>query len=152
MYTSLLRARIANKSQKTCILAVHYSAHWEFLKYVYHIFAYCLSQDFSNTGGYLFKHLIQDLFLFRCVVVAVFVVVVVVCCCCCCLVAQSCPALCKPMDGSLQGFPGKITGVGCHFLLQEIFPTQGSNLHLLFLLHCWQILYCLSHRGSLMRW
>ena len=25
-------------------------------------------------------------------------------------------------------FPGKSTGVGCHFLLQGIFPTQGSNL------------------------
>ena len=24
-------------------------------------------------------------------------------------------------------FPGKSTGVGCHFLLQRIFPTQGSN-------------------------
>ena len=24
--------------------------------------------------------------------------------------------------------PGKNTGVGCHFLLQEIFPTQGLNL------------------------
>ena len=28
-------------------------------------------------------------------------------------------------------FPGKNTGVGCHFLLQGIFPTQGSNLGLL---------------------
>ena len=28
-------------------------------------------------------------------------------------------------------FPGKNTGVGCHFLLQGIFPMQGSNLHLL---------------------
>ena len=27
--------------------------------------------------------------------------------------------------------PGKNTGVGCHFLLQGIFPTQGSNPHLL---------------------
>ena len=27
--------------------------------------------------------------------------------------------------------PGKNTGVGRHFLLQEIFPTQGSNPHLL---------------------
>ena len=26
-------------------------------------------------------------------------------------------------------FPGKNTGVGCHFLLQRIFQTQGSNLH-----------------------
>ena len=25
--------------------------------------------------------------------------------------------------------PGKNTGVDCHFLLQGIFPTQGSNLH-----------------------
>ena len=28
-------------------------------------------------------------------------------------------------------FPGKNTGVGCHFLLQGIFPTQGWNLSLL---------------------
>ena len=34
-------------------------------------------------------------------------------------------------------FPGKSTGVDCHFLLQGIFLTQGLNLHLLWLLH-WQ--------------
>ena len=28
-------------------------------------------------------------------------------------------------------FPGKNNGVGCHFLLQGIFPTQASNSHLL---------------------
>ena len=28
-------------------------------------------------------------------------------------------------------FPGQNTGVGCYFLLQGIFPTQGSNLCLL---------------------
>ena len=38
-------------------------------------------------------------------------------------------------------FPGKNIGVGCHFLLQGILPTQGSNLHLLHLLHCRQIFY-----------
>ena len=27
-----------------------------------------------------------------------------------------------------MGFSGRISGVGCHFLLQEIFPSQGSNL------------------------
>ena len=37
----------------------------------------------------------------------------------------------------LWDFPGKSTGVGCRFLLQEIFPTQGSNLCLWQLLH-WQ--------------
>ena len=26
-----------------------------------------------------------------------------------------------------QNFPGKTTGVGCHFLLQGIFLTQGLN-------------------------
>ena len=31
--------------------------------------------------------------------------------------------------------PGKNTGVGCHALLQEIFPTQGSNLSLQGLLY-----------------
>ena len=34
--------------------------------------------------------------------------------------------------------PGKNTGVGCHGLLQGIFPTQGLNLHLLCFLH-WQV-------------
>ena len=41
--------------------------------------------------------------------------------------------------------PGKNTGVGCHALLQGIFPTQGSNPGLP---HCRRILYCLSHQGS----
>ena len=39
-------------------------------------------------------------------------------------------------------FPGKSAGVGCHFLLQGIFPTQESNPGLL---HCRQTLYRLSH-------
>ena len=42
-------------------------------------------------------------------------------------------------------FPGKSNGVGCHFLLQGVFLTQGSNLGLL---HCRQRLFCLSHEGS----
>ena len=43
---------------------------------------------------------------------------------------------------------GKIIGVGCHALLQGIFPTQGWNPSLLCPLHCWRILYPLSHLGS----
>ena len=35
--------------------------------------------------------------------------------------------------------------MGCHFLLQGIFLTQGSNLGLP---HCRQTLYCLSHQES----
>ena len=33
-------------------------------------------------------------------------------------------------------------GVGCHILFQGIFSTQGSNLHLLHLLHCKWMFYC----------
>ena len=67
------------------------------------------------------------------------------------LVNQSCPTLCDPMDCSPPGSSvhgnslGKSTGVGCHSILQGIFPTQGLNLGLL---HCRQILYHLSHQGS----
>ena len=57
--------------------------------------------------------------------------------------AQSCQILCdlkdcSPPGTSVRGYPPeKNTGVGFHFLLQGIFPTQGSNPHLLCLLH-WQ--------------
>ena len=59
---------------------------------------------------------------------------------------QSCPILCDPIDYSPPGFsvhgdsPGKNTGVGCHALLQGIFPTQESNLlllHLRWILYYW---------------
>ena len=33
--------------------------------------------------------------------------------------------------------PGKNTETGCYYLLQGIFLTQGSNLHLLCFLHWW---------------
>ena len=68
-----------------------------------------------------------------------------------CLAAQLCLILCDPMDCSPSSFsnhrdsPGKNTGVGCHALLQRIFPTQGLNLGLP---HCKWIVYCLSHQGS----
>ena len=37
--------------------------------------------------------------------------------------------------------PGKNTGVCCHFLLQQIVLSQGSNPHLLYLRHCRWTLY-----------
>ena len=61
---------------------------------------------------------------------------------------QSCLTLCDPMDCSPLGssvhgiLQGKNIEVGCHFLLQGIFLTQGSNMCLLYLLHCKQNLYC----------
>ena len=68
-----------------------------------------------------------------------------------CLVTQLYLTLCGPVDCSPPSFsvhedsPGKKTGVGCHSLLQGIFPTQGSNPGLS---HCGWILYHLSHQGS----
>ena len=50
------------------------------------------------------------------------------------------PRLLRPWD-----YPGRNTGVGCHFILQEIFPTQELNPGLP---HRRWILYHLSHRGS----
>ena len=56
---------------------------------------------------------------------------------CVCSVAQSRLILCNPMDCSPPGSSclwnllGKNTGVGCHFLLQGVFSTQGLNLCLL---------------------
>ena len=44
---------------------------------------------------------------------------------------------CSPPGSSVPGdSPGKNTGVSTHSLLQGIFPTQESNQHLLYLLHC----------------
>ena len=63
-------------------------------------------------------------------------------------VAQSCLTLCDPMNTRLLrpcDFLGKSTGVGCHFLLHGIFPTQESNPGFP---HCRQMLYCLSYQGS----
>ena len=75
--------------------------------------------------------------------------------------------LCSVMSGSLRlhglqstrlpcpwNSPGENIGVGCYFLLQGIFPTQGPNPDLLGLLH-WQVdSLPLSHQGSphLLRW
>ena len=65
-----------------------------------------------------------------------------------CLVAQSCLSL---WDSAAHGLlcpwdsPGQNTGVGCHALLQGIFPIQGANLCLL---NRRRILYRLSYQRS----
>ena len=70
------------------------------------------------------------------------------------LVSGCCPSACSVVSDSLRphglqparrlcpwDFPGRNAGVGCHFLLQGIFPTQGSNLSLFHLLRCRWVLY-----------
>ena len=64
--------------------------------------------------------------------------------------AQLCPNLCDPVDCDHQaplslGFPRQEYWSGLPFPTKGIFPTQGSNPCLLYLLHYRQILYLLSH-------
>ena len=64
-------------------------------------------------------------------------------------VAQSYPILCDPMDYTVQGIlQARIPGVGNRSLLQQIFPTQGSNPGLL---NCRRILYQLSHQEIILK-
>ena len=57
-----------------------------------------------------------------------------------------CVQLCDPMNyTSSWNSPRKNAGVGCHAIIQGIFPTQRWNPGLP---HCTQILYQLSHKGS----
>ena len=59
-------------------------------------------------------------------------------------VAQLCLTLCHPMDYTAHGvLQVRMLGVGCHFLLQGMFPTQESNPGLP---HCRRILYQMSPR------
>ena len=65
---------------------------------------------------------------------------------------QSCLTFWDPVDIARQAslsmrFPGKNTGVGCHVVLQGIFPTQGWNLCLLLFLHCRNNGSISSYRG-----
>ena len=68
------------------------------------------------------------------------------------IVAKSCPTLWGPMNCSapdsfyLWVSPGKNTEVGCHFLLQNAFPTQGSKPCLL---HSRQIRYQTEQSGKI---
>ena len=66
------------------------------------------------------------------------------------LVAKLCQTLATPQTVAPRllcswDSPSKNTGMGCHFLHQEIFPTQELNPGLL---HCRWILYQLSYKGS----
>ena len=65
---------------------------------------------------------------------------------CVCVLSRSFMSLCDPTRLLCPwDFLGKNTGVGSHSLLQGILLTQGLNQGLL---HCRQILYCLSYHGS----
>ena len=108
------------------------SAFWGQYPAFFHLLSF--SEFTIGSGCSLTATGLQIFFSFSCVIV-------------CALVAQSCLTLCDPMNcsppaSSVHGILQ--AGMGCHFL-QGIFPSQGSNPHLL---HCRWILYRLNHQGS----
>ena len=73
--------------------------------------------------------------------------------CMCAKLLQSCPTLCDPIDHCHPG--SSVHGIFQARILEWVampssryLSAQGSNPHLLYLLHCRQILYLLSHQGS----
>ena len=67
-------------------------------------------------------------------------------------VTKSCLTLVTPGTAACQalsmGFSRKEYWSGLLFPSPRIFPTQGLNPHILYLIHCKQILYWLSYEGS----
>ena len=123
-------------------------------------FSHTPLQHTSSWSCFLFLCVCACVRVCVCVCVHVRVCVCVhvhVCVCACAWVcvhvrAQPHLTLCDPMDYSLPG--SSVHGifqarkVGCHFLLQGIFPTQGSNRLLLILLHWQADSLPLHHLGS----
>ena len=70
---------------------------------------------------------------------------------CCAVLRPLVMTDCDPVDCSSpsssvhRDSPDKNIGVGCHALLQGIFPIQGSHPGFP---HCRRVLQCLSHQGS----
>ena len=110
---------------------------------VFHVVAPCCIL-ISSKWELLVLHILADIWRHR---YPVFGLSKQVCHGCgCCLVAQLCPTLCDLTRLlCLWNSPGKNSGVGCHFLLQGIFLTQGLNPGLL---HRHVDSLPLSHPGS----
>ena len=142
----------------------HCARHWSFLidmydcqmlihlfsKYlltIYHVLNTSLSlgiHNWENTQALIHIHTLRE---------GIFLMSVSMCGeISCCFKSLSCVRLfCDFMDyiahqaGLPWGFPGKNAGVGCHFLLQGIFLTQGLNP---WLLDRQANSLLLSHQGS----
>ena len=83
-------------------------------------YSFCASVFFLQNEG---KTSISKQCLVQCVCVCVFVCVYVQCVLSCLLFVT--PWIVAHHSPCPWNFPGKNTGVGCHLLLQGIFPTQG---------------------------
>ena len=117
--------------------------NWRIIVLQCYVDFFCTTAWISHKYLYIYIYI----YLYTCVCVCVCVYIYVLCC------AESLSrvwlfatlwtvALQAPLSmGILQA---RTHGVGCHSLLQGIFPTQGWNAGRP---HCRRILYCLSHQG-----
>ena len=119
----------------------------------------------KQTCTYMQLHIYVYIYIYmyihRCNIYVYIIIACVCMCVCVCIyiyiyiyiyiVAQLCLTFCDPKDFSLPCSSvhgdslGNNTGMGCHALLQRIFPTQRFNSGLL---HCRWILYPLRHQWS----
>ena len=120
----LLQGFFPTQESNTCLL------HWQ-ADFFYHwttgkpIFVYIYIQMHSIYNVYIkYRYVVKIVCMYMCALL--------------CLVTQLCPTFCDATDCSPPGSSvhgdswGKNTEVGCHALLQGIFPTQGLNPDLLY--------------------
>ena len=93
---------------------------------------------FSDNSLYQLRNLHHEVFFFPSIYL--WVIHPIVLSVSCSAMSVACCQVPLSMEFSRQKY-----WVGCQSLLQGIFPTQGPNSGLL---HCRQILYCLSHLGN----
>ena len=102
------------------------------------------SSEFSCTTAWIYLILLH--YILQMVKIVNFMLCNLCVFVCVCVCVHACSVLINTLQSHGLGpsrllgpsnFPGKYTGVGCHFLLQGIFPTKGLHPSLLHLL-CWK--------------
>ena len=123
--------RLSSSSSRHFMWTESYNAWWPFVSGVFHL----MFSRFTHVVTSIMFFCVQIIIILNIYIYAYIHMVVVV-------ELLSCVQLLWPHGLKPARLlcpwdsPGKNIGVGCHFLLQEIFPTQESNLGLL---HCRQI-------------
>ena len=138
-------------SSKYCIISITFRGMW----YISHCGSIYTQVPF--TGEYITNFVYLIIWLCRVLVqptTSLTFLVSLCMCVCVCGGTELCPKLGTLWTVAYHAplslkFPGKNTGVDCHFFLQGFFPSQGSNPCLFCLLHWQADSLPLSHLGSL---
>ena len=100
------------------------------------IYTHMHTHAYIYTERHMHTHIYTHMHTHICIFLHVYMYVL------CAVLSRSANSLVTPWTVARQdplgNFPGKNTGVGCHFLPQGIYLTQGSNPPLSCFL-CWQV-------------